>query len=247
MVDDLWVRLAQVGDKKVAFSTGPYADLPVALQRRLARRAISHLSGTLQNITFAHIEAARRILEGDANSPPSKHLPHNLQAARRGQTSSISRRRAVSPDYVPFSQERPLVPSDWQAPCDIGGEIVLESTWSLEIASIMPPLPDARNLDNGNLTAIFDLDALETLRPLVWRTRQPGDFMHPMGMSGHKSLQDSMVDAKIPSEQRDHVPILAQTQGREVLWIPGVGGRRSMHAPITDDTKQALLLRWTTA
>ena len=43
---------------------------------------------------------------------------------------------------------------------------------------------------SSNLTAIFDLDALETLGPLVWRTRRAGDYHHPMGMTGRKSLQD---------------------------------------------------------
>lgn len=243
MVDDIWSRLAQPSNGDVAFDTRQYAALPVALQRRLARRAISHVAGTLQNVTFAHIEVTRQILAGDSNSPTSKHLPHNLQASRRGEISSMTT-RAAARARVPFSQDRPLVPLGWQTSFEPGGGIALESNWRLEIAALAPPIPEVRDLDENNLTAIFDLGALESLGACVWRTRQAGDYVRPMGMSGRKSLQDSMVDAKIPSEQRDHLPVLARLQSQEVLWIPGAGGRRSSHAPVTDVTKQALLVRW---
>ena len=244
MVDDVWAQLAQVGDRKVSFSTGQYAALPVALQRRLVRRAISHLSRTLQNVTFAQIEAARLIFAGDSNSPASKHLPHNLQVSRRGQTSSISTRPTEYLDHALGSQDRPVVPRGWQAPCDTRGEVALETNWKLEMALIMPSLPDARNLDGNNLTALFDLDALKSLGPLVWRTRRAGDYMTPMGMMGRKSLQDCMVDAKIPREQRDLIPVLAQGESGQILWIPGAGGRRSARAPVTETTRQVLLVRW---
>src|SRR4029079_9992191 len=96
------------------------------------RRAISHLSRTLQNVTFAQIEAARLIFAGDSNSPASKHLPHNLQVSRRGQTSSISTRPTEYLDHALGSQDRPVVPRGWQAPCDTGGEIALETNWKVE-------------------------------------------------------------------------------------------------------------------
>jgi tRNA(Ile)-lysidine synthetase-like protein len=198
----------------------------------------------LQNVTFAQIEAARLILAGDPNSPTSKHLPYNLQVTSRGQTSTISTRPTGYPNHALVSQDRPVVPRGWQASCDTGGEIALETNWKLEMALIMPPLPDARNLGDNNLTALFDLDALESLGPLVWRTRRAGDYMTPMGMMGRKSLQDCMVDAKIPREQRDLIPVLAQGEGGQILWIPGAGGRRSARAPVTEATRKALLVRW---
>jgi tRNA(Ile)-lysidine synthase len=95
-----------------------------------------------------------------------------------------------------------------------------------------------------NLTAMFDREELEQLGPLGWRTRRAGDYITPMGMTGRKSLQDCMVDAKIPREQRDHIPVLAEGDSGQILWIPGAGGRRSAQAPVTDETRQAVLVRW---
>lgn len=243
MVDEVWARIAQTGDDSVSFDTDAFEGLEVALQRRVARRAISHGAGTLQNVTFAHIEAARQILAGGQNSPGTLHLPHDLQASRHGTRSEVSRRGVTSASVL-VSEERPLVMVDWQTSFVPEGEMVLENNWRLESAALTPPLPKASDIGEQNLSAIFDLEELEKLGPMGWRTRRAGDYITPMGMTGRKSLQDCMVDAKIPREQRDHIPILVQGESGQILWIPGAGGRRSAQAPITDATRQALLVRW---
>ena len=243
MVDEVWARIARTGEGSVRFGTGEFAGLAVALQRRVARRAISNVAGTLQNVTFEHIEAAREILAGGQNSPGAMHLPHGLQASRRSGQSEVARRGVASASEL-LSQERLLVPPGWQAPFVMEGEIVLENNWRLESAAITPPLPKVGEMGEQNLTAIFDLEELEKLGSLGWRTRRAGDCITPMGMTGRKSLQDCMVDAKIPREQRDHIPLLAQGESGQVLWIPGAGGRRSVQAPVTDATRQVLLVRW---
>jgi tRNA(Ile)-lysidine synthase len=63
-----------------------------------------------------------------------------------------------------------------------------------------------------------------------------------MGLEGRKTLQDLMVDAKIPRELRDNVAVLA-IDG-EILWVPGRGGRRSNLAPVTPNTKRFLVIRF---
>jgi tRNA(Ile)-lysidine synthase len=55
----------------------------------------------------------------------------------------------------------------------------------------------------------------------ILRTRQPGDWIRPLGTSGRKSLSDYMIDRKIDRPMRDRVPVLAE--GSEVLWVVGVG------------------------
>ena len=94
------------------------------------------------------------------------------------------------------------------------------------------------------MRAIFDMDALSALAPLVARTRQTGDFIRPLGMQGRKSLQDLFVDARIPVRLRDIIVAVALAGQREVLWIPGQGGRRSACAPIGPDTKRVLRLEF---
>ena len=52
----------------------------------------------------------------------------------------------------------------------------------------------------------------------VVRGRRPGDRLQPMGMQGHKKLQDYYIDRKIPQRERDAAPVIAA--GRDVLWTP---------------------------
>jgi tRNA(Ile)-lysidine synthase len=46
----------------ILISTGPYGDLPVAVQRRLLRRAIERVRGSLRAIDFRHVEAIRAMM-----------------------------------------------------------------------------------------------------------------------------------------------------------------------------------------
>jgi tRNA(Ile)-lysidine synthase len=94
----------------------------------------------------------------------------------------------------------------------------------------------------GDFVACFDADRLPSPLSLTLRTRRAHDTIRPMGMAGSKSLQDLMVDAKIPRELRDKVAVVAMQGLNDVLWVPGPGGRRSSHALITEQTKRVLLL-----
>ena len=58
-------------------------------------------------------------------------------------------------------------------------------------------------------------------RSCVVRTRCPGDFIRPFGMTGTQSLQDYFVNRKVDAPFRDSVPLLCI--GSEVLWAAGVG------------------------
>jgi tRNA(Ile)-lysidine synthase len=116
--------------------------------------------------------------------------------------------------------------------------------WQLESALLEEELPQPAELTDDNLTALFDLDALRTVGPLRWRTRQPGDYIEPLGMRGRKSLQDVMVDAKIPREQRDHLPVLTVESTGEALWVPGKGGRRSKRAAVSARSQRVVMVKW---
>lgn len=72
----------------------------------------------------------------------------------------------------------------------------------------------------GALPSRCSLDA-EALRgrTLVVRTRLPGDRIRPVGMQGSRKLQDLLVDAKVPAEDRARLPVLAV--GADVVWVPG--------------------------
>ena len=64
------------------------------------------------------------------------------------------------------------------------------------------------------------------------RSRRPGDRVHLPGV-GTRKLQDVLVDARVPREARDAVPLLES--GGEILWVPGVA--RASGAAIGPQTR----------
>ena len=57
-------------------------------------------------------------------------------------------------------------------------------------------------------------------KSLTFRRRKPGDRIYPAGGAGSRSLQDLMVDAKMPRELRAAWPVLAADE--QIVWVPGL-------------------------
>ena len=66
----------------------------------------------------------------------------------------------------------------------------------------------------------MDVVALKgrTLEVRGWRA---GDWMRPSGFPHRRKLQDIFVTAKTPSAIRHSLPVIADAETGEVLWIPG--------------------------
>jgi len=62
----------------------------------------------------------------------------------------------------------------------------------------------------------------------------------PIGMKGTKKLKEYLIDEKIPREKRDDLELIAD--GHEIVWI--VGGRLSEKYKISDDTSDAVLIKY---
>lgn len=85
-----------------------------------------------------------------------------------------------------------------------------------------------------NYTKCFDYDKIK--ESLFLRTRKSGDFLEIDREHRKKSLQDYMVNEKIPKEERDRVILLGS--GNHILWV--VGKRISEYYKITRETKRVL-------
>ena len=79
----------------------------------------------------------------------------------------------------------------------------------------------------------FDYDKIT--EAVVLRTRETGDRFSPLPY-GSKKLKDYMIDAKIPKELRDNIPLVAM--GSTILWV--VGYRMSEAYKVTPKTERVL-------
>lgn len=99
---------------------------------------------------------------------------------------------------------------------------------------------EAQGLQCYPATCCLALDYVQA-HPLVIRSRQPGDRIAPLGMTGSKKLQDLFVDEKIPEALRATVPVIAH--GDVVVWIPGY--RIAAEAAVASATAASVQIRVT--
>ena len=71
------------------------------------------------------------------------------------------------------------------------------------------------------------------------RTRKTGDYLIINTAGGRKSLNDYLIDRKIPREERDSVLLVAQES--HILWV--VGERISEAAKVTEKTERLLKIQ----
>lgn len=87
--------------------------------------------------------------------------------------------------------------------------------------------------------AVAILDASNVSFPLRWRPWQPGDFFQPLGMQSNKKLSDFLIDAKIPSAEKEYVTVV-ESAGK-IVWV--VGMRISDDVKITPETTASIVLK----
>jgi tRNA(Ile)-lysidine synthase len=173
-----------------------------------------------QGLAGLPMPVAVRVLRLSANAigarPETVHLRRATEvlAAARGRVSIPGGLIAVGPDAVVLSREEARRAQTGAQPrqLDIPGGAWFGG-WAIE--AVRAERDAARPRDP--LAALLDVDAIDG--PLVVRSRRPGDRLRPLGLGGSKKLQDILVDAKVPSGERDSVPIIADRLG--IVWVAG--------------------------
>ncbi len=217
----LWPGVAQQEGHAVYLEVNKILSLPPALQRQVFKTAVSQLRGDLKDVEADHIEAMMELLK----KPAGKKfiLPDGLTLTTEYGRLVVTATGASTCPLPKLSDSIAL---------NIPGETGVTG-WRVraEVSS------NSSGSENG-LIASFDLDRAG--RELEVRRRKPGDRFQPLGMHQIKKLQDFMVDAKIPRDWRDRVPLVSS--GKQILWV--VGYRIDDRVKVTDKTKQILRLRF---
>jgi tRNA(Ile)-lysidine synthase len=105
------------------------------------------------------------------------------------------------------------------------------------MAEIVPP-PPPQPRPRTRFEAWLDSDAVGA--QLIVRSRRPGDRLRPLGLGGEKKLQDLLVDARVPREERDAVPLVCAPWG--IAWV--VGHRLDERAALGEGSRSVLRLRF---
>ncbi|HXQ22611.1 MAG TPA: tRNA lysidine(34) synthetase TilS [Candidatus Acidoferrales bacterium] len=209
---------AQLADGALAVST--VAAAPAALRARLVRAWLRERRGDLHRLAAAHVHAIVQLAEGERPNGDVR-LPGGELVVRAYEQMTWCRqetRFAIEP-------ERVLIP---------GTAVCFESGWRIRAQVVTKEQGWQPPADLWDLIA----DAEAITAPLVVRTACPGDRVRPLGLDGHRKLQDIFVDRKLPRRSRRSCPVV--TCNGEILWVPGVV--RGSAALVTADTSCVLRL-----
>jgi len=196
------------------------------VQQEMIRRAILHSAGSLVNIEKRHVLMVQDFIKKNKQNR-SLDLPLGLK---------------IKTQYgeIYFSREKEKFKLS-EVPLDKKGTYHLyEGYLEIEIS-----LLDKKELKNTKKTKnhseiFFDYGKIKN--SLVTRSRQSGDYIYLSGMKGRKKLKNFFIDQKIPKDQRDQIPILAD--GNEIIWILGYAINKNYQ--VSDTTQQIIKIRMTT-
>lgn len=200
-LDRLAPRYLLCGPETVLIDTKPFLELAVAVQRRLLRRAIEHVRGSLRAIDFHHIEAIRAMMttrEGSGRIQlPDLDVYRSFDWLRLAPVGFDSR---IERDF-----ETPLtVPGRTSVP----GRLI---TIDIELR----PGPSVYNSGEQGL----DWD--RCIGSLVLRNWRPGDQYTRRGRSEAEKIKTLFQDFRIPLWQRRAWPVI--TRGGSILWTRRFG------------------------
>jgi tRNA(Ile)-lysidine synthase len=205
-----------------------------ALARRLIRKALEELSGSLRRITFAHIQSVLSLLSMDGGERES-HLPGRIRAHRSGDRLVLhlagANERKAAP-AVAAEPARTVIPAPFPT------RIAFQSMGiGLRFFSSPPNrVPPWR--DVGPNRAYVDMDRLAP--PLTLRPVTPGDRFTPLGAGGSQKVKKFFIDHHIPRQMRVLTPVLTDRQ--RIVWL--VGQRIDEHVKITAATTHVLAIEF---
>lgn len=199
---------------------------PLALSRRLARRALEHAARRPPEFDQVDRFLAAAGKPGgvirDADFPGCRIEWRGLRLVVR----PARRWDAPAAAEASFRYELPA-PGRVRA-VEAGVEIFAEPTTRAALPERLAVRPDAVAVAARNVSP-----------PLVVRSRRPGDALRPLGMGGRKKLQDLFVDRKVPRSKRCVVPIVADRR-QGIVWV--VGHAVSDDFRITPETEGVITL-----
>lgn len=197
---DLFLRQAQ----SISLEASKVWRLHPAIRKTIVRRALAECRGSLRGITNRHVNGIVGLCR-PGRSGKSLPLPGGGVVGRRHERLIILK-SAPQPARI-FTYELPI-PGRCEVP---------EAGMSLSAGMEEP----------AGAAEPFEARLNPELLPeaLTVRSRRPGDRY---GGSGRRKVKKMLIDARIPLEDRDLLPMVAA--GDSVIWIPGFKPAKSFIA-----------------
>jgi tRNA(Ile)-lysidine synthase len=196
--------------RRQTLNAGELAKMPVAVARRMVRRAIESVKGDLRQIDFQHVE---RILKmaGKGQGHDRVQIP-GLDICRSFGWIRLTQSGPNTGEKRGFSMPLPA-PGSLELP-DGSARITLQVLEKPE--SAQPYATVVNELDWQRLTTLNGV--LPSLELRNWR---PGDRYHRVGQSHEQKIKLLFQEARVPVWERWNWPII--TYNEAIVWIRRFG------------------------
>jgi tRNA(Ile)-lysidine synthase len=226
-IDRLASQHLTAADDAILLRSSVLAALPLAVGRRLVRRAMELTKGDLRGIDFGHIAAVME-LAGSTEGHGRLQAP-GLDIFRSFEWLRFGRPGAGGLETRNYRLTL-AVPGTVRVP---GTNLAI----SLELIDKSGPSVSADWVYNNNWMGCLDWQRLSgSLELRNWR---PGDGYQPAGYSGREKIKTLFQQARIPLWERRHWPVL--TDGASIVWARRFGPAAGLVA--AQDAKVILKIR----
>jgi tRNA(Ile)-lysidine synthase len=208
-------EMAARGGPGGSLDVSGFARIHPAVQAAVIRMFIADRIGDLRRIGRAHVEAVRALIL-DGGPSAGADLPGGWRAVR-------------SYNLLRLAHGRPQPATPFRVPLQLDGVTVVEEAGYSFHASAHAAGDIAMPRDLS--VALFD--AAKIQGETAVRNFIRGDIVRPLGMRGHRKVNDIFIDGKLERARRSRFPIVAL--GNDVLWLPGL--TRSQLALVTKATE----------
>ena len=211
-----------------------FAAVDPVIGKRLIYSLLRELSPGGRDMAYVHVQDVLELFAREGNR--RIHLPYDIVAWREYGYVCLERQ----PDWAKKTvrELEKLVETVTICPGDLqDGQPYRVGRGAQTLYFQVFSDKNYEDIPQNRYTKWFDYDKMK--EPLTIRTRSMGDFLSIRGASGemiHKSVKDYMVTEKIPRQERDWMPLIAE--GNHVLWI--VGYRISEYYKVSKNTKRIL-------
>lgn len=216
------------GTEWLRLNLGKWRSLPLSLRRRTLRRAVAELRPTISEISFRTIDLAHQIsMEKDTGAKAT--LPGGIALLLEyGQILLTTGLEQIPMDH-------PQLPYGKSLSLAIPGHVTLDEDWIVTASESGAGLAEVRS-NRDPWLAYFDIGQR---RVLAVRSRSPGEQFQPLGMDGRSSsIQDVMVNRKLPARLREHWPVVATEE--HLVWLVGV--QMDDRAKVTENSQRIIQL-----
>ncbi len=187
---ELWLN-----DKNALDKEG-FRQLPVALQRRVLRKAYTMVMGEKMELNFEQVESILCLKDEQSAVLPGGGIVYLRENICFGEEK---------PELPEYNGTYPLlIDRQWHR---IG-----ELPWQY-CAAETPCPPEEQDL---YWLAISAAEA----KNLSWRTRRLGDYVISLGKTGKTKLKEIFIENHIPVFERNSWPVL--TSDQDIVWVAGL-------------------------